>query len=428
MRLQILGGGNNQLGAIRRAAEMGHEVVLVDYFKNPPGRIYATFHEVVSTFDVEKNIDIAKKYGVDGVMTMGTDQPVYTVARVAEALKLPAFLDVPTARAVTNKEIMKQIMTANQIPTVPYRFLTKAARVEDLDKIPFPVVIKPLDSQGQRGVFKLTTATAVIDSLPETFSFSRADKVLLESYYRSDEITVSAWVDKGVPAILTITDRESFSFDRNIGICYAHEYPSRHQRREPEIRALVHSITRAFKIKAGPLYVQLLVGEQGIVVNEVAGRIGGAHEDIFIPYLTGFDILDRVINFSLGIDAVLAAGDQTRTARVNEHLSVQLFFAKPGKITSLTSLETLRKLPGVIAAGYNVAAGQTLETIANATARAGYLVMAGTTERALHESINQAFRALKIIDEQGQNLVIQPKAYREGSSQPAKMGPGAATH
>ncbi|MBC3803976.1 ATP-grasp domain-containing protein [Acetobacterium fimetarium] len=413
MRLQILGGGNNQLGAIRRAAEQGHEVILVDYFKNPPGRVYATFNEVVSTFDVEKNIEIAKKYRVDGVMTMGTDQPVYTVARVAEALQLPAFLDVPTARAVTNKEIMKAIMTANQIPTVPYRFLTKAARAEDLDKIPFPVVIKPLDSQGQRGVFKLNTPAEVIKSLPETLSFSRAEKVLLESFYPSDEITVSAWVDKGVPDILTITDRESFSFERNIGICFAHEYPSRHQHRAPEIRALVQNITRAFQINAGPLYIQLLVGDRGIVVNEVAGRIGGAHEDIFIPYLTGFDILDRVINFSLGIDATPAgaAPPRPRSERLNEHLSVQLFFAKPGKITSLTSLESLRKLPGVIAAGYNVAVGETLETIANATARAGYLVMAETSERALHQAINQAFRALKIIDEQRQNLVIQPKAY-----------------
>ncbi|WP_026396263.1 ATP-grasp domain-containing protein [Acetobacterium malicum] len=408
MRLQILGGGNNQLGAIRRAAEQGHEVVLVDYFKNPPGRKYAAFNEVVSTFDVEKNIEIAKKYRVDGVMTMGTDQPVYTVARVAEALQLPAFLDVPTARAVTNKEVMKAIMTDNQIPTVPYRFLTAAAGVAELKDIPFPVVIKPLDSQGQRGVFKLNSPAEVINSLSETLSFSRADKVLLESYYPSDEITVSAWVDKGVPEILTITDRESFSFERNIGICYAHEYPSRHHNRSPEIQTLVDKITRAFQIKAGPLYIQLLVGDQGIVVNEVAGRIGGAHEDIFIPYLTGFDILDRVINFSLGI---IAAPPRPRAARLSEHLSVQLFFAKPGKIASLTSLERLTKLPGMIAAGYNVAVGETLETIANATARAGYLVIAETSERALHQAINQAFDALKISDEQGQNLVIQPKAY-----------------
>lgn len=114
-----------------------------------------------------------------------------------------------------------------------------------MKNIPFPVVIKPLDSQGQRGVFKLNSPAEVINSLPETLSFSRADKVLLESYYPSDEITVSAWVDQGVPEILTITDRESFSFERNIGICYAHEYPSRHHKRSPEIQTLVEKITRS---------------------------------------------------------------------------------------------------------------------------------------------------------------------------------------
>lgn len=408
MRLQILGGGNNQLGAIRRATEMGHEVVLVDYYKNPPGRKYAAFNEVVSTFDIEKNIAIAKKYRVDGVMTMGTDQPVYTVARVAAALQLPAFLDVPTALAVTNKEIMKQIMTDNQIPTVPYRFLTATSQLAELNKIAFPVVIKPLDSQGQRGVFKLNSPAEVLKSLPETLSFSRQDQVLLESYYPSDEITVSAWVEKGVAEILTITDRESFSFDRHIGICFAHEYPSRHHSRRAEIRGLIEQLTRAFQIKAGPLYVQLLVGDQGIVVNELAGRIGGAHEDIFIPYLTGFDMLERVINFSLGIATV---SPPPLAVRRNEQLSVQLFFAKPGKITSLTSLDRLQQLQGVIAAGYNVAVGQTLESIANATARAGYLVIAGPSQRALHESINQAFGVLQITDEQGHNLVIQPKKY-----------------
>lgn len=72
-------------------------------------------------------------------------------------------------------------------------------------------------------------------------------------------------------------------------------------------------ITRAFQINAGPLYIQLLVGDQGLSSMRWPVRIGGAHEDIFIPYLTGFDILDRVINFSLGIDPAPAGSDQPRT-------------------------------------------------------------------------------------------------------------------
>src|SRR5690554_584074 len=107
MRLQILGGGNNQLNAIKRAGEKGHEVVLIDYYENAPGRKYAKYNELVSTFDVDKNIEVAKKYSIDGIMTLGTDQPIYTAARVASELNLPSFLDVPTAKAVTNKKVMK---------------------------------------------------------------------------------------------------------------------------------------------------------------------------------------------------------------------------------------------------------------------------------------------------------------------------------
>lgn len=71
-------------GGYPQVAEQGHEVVLVDYFKIRRAGKYAAFNEVVSTFDVA--IEIAKKYRVDGVMTMGTDQPVYTVARGGRGL------------------------------------------------------------------------------------------------------------------------------------------------------------------------------------------------------------------------------------------------------------------------------------------------------------------------------------------------------
>src|SRR5690554_6384278 len=107
MRLQILGGGNNQLNAIKRANEKGHEVVLIDYFENAPGREYAKYNEVVSTFDVEGNIEVAKKYSIDGIMTLGTDQPIYTAASVTSELNLPCSLHVTIAKAVTNKKLMK---------------------------------------------------------------------------------------------------------------------------------------------------------------------------------------------------------------------------------------------------------------------------------------------------------------------------------
>ena len=409
MRLQILGGGNNQLNAIKRVRQMGHEVVLVDYFDNPPGKRYANFHEVASTFDIGANIDIGKRYSIDGIMTIGTDQPIYTAARVAEELELPSFLNVPTALAVTNKRVMKKILKDNNIPTANYRLVDKSFKKNQPLGLKFPLVLKPLDSQGQRGVYKLNSPQEVEDNIPSTLSFSREEEALLEEFYPSDEITISSWVKEGKAYILTITDRGIFQRDKHIGICFSHDFPSKHIGRYSEIKEINENITQAFNIKNGPLYVQMLVGEEGIIVNEIACRIGGAYEDIFIPYLTGVDILGLVIDNSLGIRR--SPNIKTRPLDIKKHLSVQLFFAHPGKVKEVTPIEELLKLPGVIHMGYNVSPGSTIEKIKNATARAGYIIITGDSREDLYNNINNTFKSLKITDEDNNNLAIQTKIY-----------------
>ncbi|WKY45660.1 ATP-grasp domain-containing protein [Eubacteriaceae bacterium ES2] len=412
MKIQILGGGNNQVNGIRRAKQKGHQVVLVDYYKNPPGKAFASVHEAASTFDVVKNLEIAQKHQIDGVMTMGTDQPVYTVSRIAQALNLPAFLDPETAMAVTNKAVMKEKLAAARIRTVPYVYLDKKITSQALDKelseFSYPVVLKPLDSQGQRGVYKLNSSQEVFASLPQTLSYSRKDKALLESYYDSDEITVSAWAQEGMVNILTVTDRLTFESGKNIGICYAHQSPSKHHGRLAEITTLIEKIAQVFGIRSGPIYVQLLVGEKGILVNEIACRIGGAYEEIFIPYLTGFDIVDQVIDYSLGLSKPFI---KMKLDCSPKYLSVQLFFARPGTIKAISPIEALLKLPGLISAGLNVKVGQKLSDIDNATARAGYFIVAQDSKKALDQAVERAYDLLSIENEDGKNLVIKPDQY-----------------
>ncbi len=109
MKLLVLGGGNCQVNAILRAKQKGCNVIVSDYYDDAPGKEYCDFKELVSTFSIEENIEVAKKYEIDGVMTIGTDQPVYTAANIAEELGIPSNIDVFTAKAVTNKRVMKNI-------------------------------------------------------------------------------------------------------------------------------------------------------------------------------------------------------------------------------------------------------------------------------------------------------------------------------
>lgn len=405
-KILILGGSNCQVSAVKLAKRLGHTVVLADYYENPPAAEYADLHERVSTFDIPGCTALARREQVDGVMTIGTDQPVYTAAAVAKACSLPSPIDVKTALAVTNKRVMKQILTEHHIPTVRWRLIDEDMGERELEALRTPLVIKPLDSQGQRGIYKLDTPAEILRALPQTLSFSRERQALVEEYYPSGEVTLSGWVQDGRLHVLALTDRQCHPDPVHIGVCAAHRFPSVYMDRYPEIREMSEHIVAAFGIPEGPLYVQFLIGAQGILVNELACRIGGAFEDVFIPYLCGFDILNAALCRALGqpVDCSVLEGYDPQKCR--RQVSVQLLFCRSGQIASITPLSELLALPFVLSAGYNYNEGDTIPPLENATARFGHCVLA-SGDGHIQEQIAELYRTLQVLDPQGQNLVLK---------------------
>ncbi len=406
MKLLILGGSNGQLNAVKRAKQKGHIVIVSDYYKNAPAKQICDIGELISTFDVEANIKVAEKHQIDGVLTLGTDQPVYTAARVAEKLGLPSFIDVKTAKAVTNKKIMKGIFKSNQIPTADYRLISKNFTEAELIGMSFPLVVKPLDSQGQRGVYKLESIEEIRTVFDEVLSFSKEQEILVEEYYPSEEITVSGWLCNDKLHILTVTDRVCHHNYPHIGVCIAHDFPSKFMNDYyREIKQLTIKITDTFKIHNGPIYYQMLIGNEGIKVNEIACRIGGAYEDEFIPAVTGIDILNMLIEGSLGRELDTSLLDNYDLEKNNKKLSVQMIFADHGTVHFLNDMEKLKQLPEVLQAKYNVGLNSIIGEIENATARAGYMIITGESMEALQANIEKAYKEIKILDKGNNNLV-----------------------
>ena len=151
MRLLVLGGGSCQLNLIKRAKERGHFVILIDCLPFCPGSALSDVHVKVSTFDLDGVIKAAQDYNAEGVITLGTDQPVLIAARASEAAGLSFYIDGVTAESVTNKRIMKDIFKKNAIPSVKYRLIKKDFQAAELKDMRFPAVLKPVDNQGQRG-------------------------------------------------------------------------------------------------------------------------------------------------------------------------------------------------------------------------------------------------------------------------------------
>jgi biotin carboxylase len=408
MIMQVLGGGSAQLGIIRRLKELGHTVVVSDYLPDAPGKRLADHCDGASTFDLEATLRCARRYAVEGILTIGTDQPVYTAAVTARELGLPYFLTPEQALTVTHKRHMKELFLRHGIPTVRWVCVSQEFSDTDLDHLRPPYVMKPLDSQGQRGIFKLDTTAQLREHLLETLSFSRDDQVLIEEYYPHDELTLSGWVHDRKLTVLTITDRITRDTPPSIGVCFAHRYPSRHAHESEQITAIAEEVVSAIGMREGPLYLQLLKGAQGYLVNETACRIGGAYEEYTIPAVTDVPILDLQIELAAGGDPDPRRWFDQDSAAAAAAL-VLLFFIREGTVGTVGDPDELLSLPGVLSGAYHVREGHQSTSIGNASQRAGYVVLAAKDTAALQQSLEQVLSCLTVLDREGRDMILPYK-------------------
>lgn len=407
MRLMILGASLAQKVAIEKAKAMGHHVLTCDYIPDAVGHRIADQAFTTSTFDVEGVLALAQSQSIDGIMTLATDQPIYTAAYVANRLGLPNHLSPQTALRVTNKWKMKEVFDQHHIPAPRWMVYQRGINDGELDAFDYPAVIKPVDSQGQRGVYHVQTPEEVRALYTDVLSYSRQNHVLVEVFYPHEEITVTGWVCAGETRVLSVTDRVTFQEKDKIGICLSHEYPSKHYAKHREaIFTLTRELVEAFGIEAGPIYFQYFMGAEGLKVNEVACRIGGAFEAEYIPVLTRVDICALQIETALGLSVNAEALKAAEMQTPNGALSVQLFFAEPCRLTRVPTVEELQALDGVLDVGFNFKVGDELKPITNATARVGYAIVRGNDPEQLELRLQTLYQHLRLEDEQGNNRII----------------------
>ncbi|MFW5890981.1 MAG: carboxylate--amine ligase [bacterium] len=410
MKFLVLGAGSCQLNLIKYLKNNNHEVVVTDYYKDSIGKKYADKSEMISTFDLKGILEIAKEHKVDTILTAGTDQPVYYAAKACEILGLPNYISSDLALKVTDKKRMKKIFQKNRIPSVKHKLIKEKENIESIKDEYFPGVIKPLDSQGQRGVLYIRNKDDLKSKIHIPFNFTEQPEILLEKYYKNDEITVSGWVIADDVKILSISDRVTYNNFPHIGICISHNYPSKYyEEHSSEIIEITDKIVKVFNINKGPIYFQMLIGDDGIKVNEIACRIGGAFEDVYIPYACDVDTIELLIKDSLNITQ--SQNIKTNSVSENLKISVQLFFANPGKISYLSAFSELVEKGLILEGRFNFKVGEEIQKIENATQRAGHFIVYSENKNDLFKKVDKVFQKIKILDENGNNLIIPYSQY-----------------
>jgi biotin carboxylase len=394
----FLGAGRHQRAAILQAKEMGLRVAAIDGNPNALALGDADVGEVVNFVDIPQAVAFAEKLRPDGVLTITSDRAVVAVAAVAEALGL-AGIGVDVAMGLTNKIEMRRRLEAGGLPQPRFgsaRTIDEAR--EAVAHVGFPNVIKPADSGGQRGVFRLESVADLEARFDETLALSHKGEVIVEQFVDGTEMNAMAIVRDGVVTQLTLSDRHRPPGE-GFAVGWIHAYPAAlDAAKTAEAEALVERTVRALGLRNGIAFPQLIAAPDGsIKVIEVAARIPGGQMADLVKHAVGVDLVEVALRFALGepvTDELAAPKHRTPTA-------IRFFTAEPGplpagKVKAPASLEKVLTAPGVVQAASYIVAGETIRPVKVDGDRRGYVIALGSTGPEALERAEEAARRVEV--------------------------------
>lgn len=343
-KIMILGASILQLPAIEKAVEMGLKVIAIDMNPDAVGmKIQGVVSEVVSTIDIPAVMEIAKKYQIDGVMTLASDMPMRTVAAVSKELNLVGITE-DTALKATNKARMRQVLKEAGVP-IP-RFFKVSDKYEyniAINKFSMPVIVKPADNSGSRGIYKITDLSdekQIDEAYNYSKQYSRNGDIVVEEYMSGPEVSVETLTIDGECHVIQITDKITTGAPHFVEM--GHTQPTRlPDNISVKIAEVAKAANKAVGITNGPSHTEIIVTSEGPKIVELGARLGGdCITTHLVPLSTGVDMVECCIRIALGEKPDIIS-------RFSRGSAIRYFESNVGRILAIDGLEDARKIPGV---------------------------------------------------------------------------------
>jgi biotin carboxylase len=380
--LLVVSGGAEAVPGIERARQLGLRVVVVDRDPAAPGMRAADDTILASTYDADGVVAGARRYAagrrIDGVLAVAADVP-RTVAAVAEALRLPG-PDSETARLATDKLAMKECFARAGIP-IPWFAAVRS--VEELGSIAadrgLPLVLKPVDSRGARGVLRLVSGVDLGWAYGEARAASPTGRVMVEEYLAGRQFSTESLLLDGRGFTPGFAERNYEYLDRFAPHMIENggeQPPALPERDRAALVALAEEAGRALGVRTGVVKGDMVLTARGPRVIEIATRLsGGWFCTDQIPLATGVDLVGAAIRLAIG-ERVDPAELMPRRRR---GVAIRYFFPTPGRVVSIAGTDAFAGAAWLHRLGLFVGVGDRVDPVTNHTRRAGYVITSGAT-------------------------------------------------
>lgn len=395
-KLMILGGARYALPVIEAAKKLGIYTITADYLPNNIAHKFSDEYVNVSIIDKEKTLKVAREHDIDGIMSFACDPGVVTAAYVAEQMGLPNVGPYESVCILQNKGQFREFLTKNgfNVPTAKgYKSIADALR--DVDMFHWPVIVKPTDSAGSKGVTRVDEPKNLEKSIQYALSYSHSNEFIIEDFitqhgYSSDTDSFS------IDGELRFVSFNCQRFDREAKNPYtpaAYSWPSsmttEHQE---ELKNEIQRLLKLLKMRTAVYNIETREGTDGkAYIMELSPRGGGNRLAECLRYATGVDMITNMVKYSVG----LPVDDITQKPYAGCWAEIILHSDKPGIFKELWISEKI--VSNVIERDLWIEEGAVVGGFEAANEAIGTLVLKFDSQERLEEVLNNQDKFVKVI-------------------------------
>ncbi len=341
-RIAVIGCNEPLEPFYRQAKALDYYIIGIAYEKGAVCKKYCDKFYPISFVEREKVLEVCREERIDGITSFSLESALPTVIYVAQSLGLVSNTE-ECVRRLKNKFTMRNSLNAAGISNPQYAIVSKSSELDNV-QVPFPCIVKPVDSGGSRGVTLVARKAEVKHAYERAIVFSRSGNVIIEQFIDGREFSVESISCNGEHIILQITDKVTSGAPYFIELQH-HQPADISNELRNRICNIVERTLTALCVKNSPSHTEVkLSSNDELFIIETGARLGGDYiASDLVRLSTGYDMVQGALE--------LATGCFSKPCIENKHFSGVYFYC------SLTPevkkyIDNVRSYPSIVEALY----------------------------------------------------------------------------
>ncbi len=338
-KLLLLGGSRYLIPVIEAAHKLGCYVITCDYLPDNTAHKFADEYVNVSIIDKDATLAAAQKLEIDGIMSFACDPGVVTAAYVAEKMGLPFQGSYEATSILQDKGLFRQFLTDNGF-NVPHakRYTDKKAPYQDVDFFNWPVIVKPVDSAGSKGVTKVETPDDLAEAIETAVGGSHNAAFIIEDFltFKGYHSSADPFTVDGKLQFVTYSDQ---LFDKEAENPYTPAkiiWPSTMSQSDQDyLTAETQRLMDLLNMGTGIYNIETCVGSDGKpYLMEVSPRGGGCKIAELQRMAFGVDLIENEVRKAIGMPV-----ENVRQTECDGYWCEMIIHARPGQSGTFKALK-----------------------------------------------------------------------------------------